>query len=405
MNIITYTKLPLKTFRLAGIALSALFALGALHAQAAVNPFLPFYGSGGTITANPSYPIVGENTHLTVQVGNSGDQPATNVRVKVSFNDWGITFMGWQEIGTVVIPSIPAGGTATAETDYIFQHRTHTCLEALIVGANQDDDLNDDRGQINLEVINAGETFSYNVPVRNEGDQPLQLLLLGRCKDAAGAAPHKCADLAKQVDLQPGQEVLVPINLDLHALAPGQAIDFVVDAFDINAASPFAPAHHNYIELHLVRQTASNLKAEALATLALVRDQTTNRSLRNRLDAAANQIALALNPRFWLDGSRVRHGEGAAVFAAEKVAVQQLLKLLGTDLTLAAKANLNEVLLKLTDADRILAETANQDAGVNTAASELIGEGDAERIDGEYSEAIQKYFKAWQEAGQHDGHH
>jgi hypothetical protein len=115
--------------------------------------------------------------------------------------------MGWQEISTVLIPSIPAGGTATAEADYVFQHRTHTCLEALIVGSDQNDDPNDDRGQINLEVINASETFSYAVPVRNDGNQPLQLLLLGHCKDAAGTVQQLLkllgADLplAAKVDL------------------------------------------------------------------------------------------------------------------------------------------------------------------------------------------------------------
>lgn len=159
----------------------------------------PFYGSGGTITANPAYPMGGQNTHITVIVSNYGDQPATNVRLKISFNDWGVTFSGWQEISTVIIPSIPAGGTATAAADYVFQHRTHTCLEALIVGSDQNDDPNDDRGQINLEVINAGETFSYAVPVRNDGNQPLQFLVLGHCKDAAGTVPHDCPKIEKIV--------------------------------------------------------------------------------------------------------------------------------------------------------------------------------------------------------------
>ncbi len=394
----------IKSTRLASAALGVFLALGAAHVRAAVNPYLPFYGSGGTITASPAYPIVGENAHIAVIVGNSGDQPATNVRLKISFNDWGVTFMGWQEITTVTIPSIPAGGTATATADYVFQHRTHTCLEALIVGSDQNDDPNDDRGQINLEVINAGETFSYGVPVRNDGNQPLQLLLLGRCKDAAGTPKHDCPDVAKQVALQPGEELLVPIDLDLRAVPPGQAIDFVVDAFDLGAADPYAPANHNYIELHVVRQTARNLKTEALAALVAVRDQTTNRALRNRLDAVASQIGLALKSKLWLDDNRVRQRGGESVFAAEKAAVQQLLQLLRADLPLAAKVDLNAVVLRLTDADRILAETANQDAGGNAEAGTQIKKGDAQRIQGEYSEAISKYFEAWHEASETEDH-
>lgn len=66
-------------------------------------------------------------------------------------------------------PGLCAGLTATATFNYVFQNRTHTCLEALIVGADENTDPNDDRGQINLEVVNAGETFSYGVPIANNG--------------------------------------------------------------------------------------------------------------------------------------------------------------------------------------------------------------------------------------------
>ena len=55
---ISVSYLILKNSRWAGAALSALLALGAAQAPAAVNPYLPFYGSGGTITVDPAYPIV-----------------------------------------------------------------------------------------------------------------------------------------------------------------------------------------------------------------------------------------------------------------------------------------------------------------------------------------------------------
>lgn len=81
--------------------------------------------------------------------------------MKLSYNDWGVTYQGWQEIDVVAIPSIPAGGTAEAEFDHVFENRAHTCLEALIVSADEDTGPNNDRCQINMEVIHAGESFGY----------------------------------------------------------------------------------------------------------------------------------------------------------------------------------------------------------------------------------------------------
>lgn len=378
-----------------GLGLAAVLA----GARAGVNPQVPFYG-GGTIIATPAYPIVGENTHIEVVVGNTGDQPASNVQVQASFNDWGVTFFGWQAIGTVTIPSIPAGGTAIAEFDHVFQNRAHTCLEALILGADQNDDPNDDRGQINLEVINAGETFTYDVPVRNEGDGPLDLLVLGRCqvKGAPGAVDgaHPCQEVAEVVHLEPGEEVLVPIAVDLAGFLPGQAIGFVVDAFDLNSADPLAPENRNHVELIIVRETARHLKQDAQAILAAVGSQTWDRALRNRLQAAAKHVGTALEPKSWSDDNRIAKAGGAAAVAQEKAAIQQVVALLRSSLPLALKVQLNDAALKLTDADRILAETAIQDAGGNAVAAARLREGDAARQRGEYEAAIQSYFKAWQ---------
>jgi hypothetical protein len=375
-----------------------LYAICASPATASVNPNLPFYGSGGTITADPAYPIVGENTHLEVVVSNNGDADALSVQVKASLNDWGVTFSGWQEIGTVTIPSITAGGTAIAEFDYVFQNRAHTCLEALIIGADQNDDVNDDRGQINLEVINSGETFSYGVPIRNHGDAPLDLLVAGRCEGQDGAVRFDCKGIAQEVHLEPGEEVIVPVELDLRLLAPGQEAEFILDAFDVGAIHPFTPANHNHVHLRIRRGIAQQLKTDALAILTAVRDEVTPRAWRNRIDEAANHIQLALGTKSWQGPNRLRKAGGAQVFAQEVAAISQLLQLLELELALSVKVKLNEVVLKLTDADRMLAQTANHDAEGQTKATELIQKGDEERQAGNYSEAVKAYLGAWKEA-------
>lgn len=391
----------IKTHRhlLQAFCAGALLTTSTLFGQTGANPNIPFYGGGGTITANPQYPIVGENTHIAVIVGNSGPQAATNVRVKISFNDWGVTYSGWQEIATITLASIPAGSTATAETDFVFQNRTHTCLEALIVGADTDDDPNDDRGQINLEVINAGETFSYGVPVVNNGNQPVDLLLIGQCrgKGVADGQGAKCKEEAQQVHLDPGEEVLVPVEVDLHGVAPGQEVVFQLDAYDVSlGADGFLPANHNYVEIHIVRQSARGLKKAALASLNAISLQVTANSLRNRINEAAKKVQHALENPLWVDADHVRKGGGAQIFADEQSALNQVLQLLGANLPATVKDALNQLALQLTDADRILAEAANDAAG--GIAQTLIDQGDAQRVAGDYASAVGSYKNAWQMA-------
>ena len=65
-------------------------------------------------------------------------------------------------------------------------------------------------------------------------------------------------------------------------------------------------------------------------------------------------------------------------------------------LSLDAKAALDTIARNLSDADRILAETANRAAGGGN--QDLINEGDEERADGEYANAVEKYRKAWQQS-------
>jgi hypothetical protein len=60
--------------KLAGLFMGLACALVAglsSRAAAQANPGLPFYGYG-SIVANPAFPVVNENTHITVAVGNTG---------------------------------------------------------------------------------------------------------------------------------------------------------------------------------------------------------------------------------------------------------------------------------------------------------------------------------------------
>ncbi len=310
-------------------SLLALAAFGTLaSAMAGANPSIGW--NYGTITATPHYPIVGEPAHLAVVVTNPGDAAATNVRVKISFNDWGVTFQGWQEIITLTVPSIPAGGQTTVETDHAFANRTHTCLEALVVGADENTNPDDDRGQINLEIVNAGETFSWNVPVVNNGDHPLNLLLVGACKgrDAAQGdlPPGPCKEDVKEVQIGAGEELLVPIEIDLRGFAVGQALDFELNAYDLGAGGgAFLP----------------------------------------------------------------QNGNGANIFAHTENAVQRILAAIDSGVDRNTKIALDTLARNLTDAARILAQANHGDASDIADGDDLRAAGQYKPAIGSYKHAWQ----------------
>lgn len=374
---------------------AAMLSLGATStAQAGPNPTVPFYG-WGAIVATPSYPIVGEQANITVRVDNTGDAEATNVRVKLSYNDWGVTFFGWQEIGEVTIPSIAAGGTFTASFDYVFENAAHTCLEALVTGSDADDNENDNRGQINLEIINVGDTFDYWVPIVNEGDEPIQVLVVPHCgagdpAGGGGADQNLCRDNREQiVDVAPGEEVLIPIHVDLRAIPPGGEVIVQVDAYNLLADNPFGPDNHNHVQIVVRRAAARALKAQSHAMLQTLAANATGGD-KGKLSSAAKHLENALAPGNWVDANHITKKGGASVFAQELAAVNTLQNLLAGGLPTAVKAQIDEVIRNLTDADRILA-TSSGNAGAT-----FVGVGDAEREAGNYGAAITAYKHAWQ---------
>lgn len=388
---------------LTGLVFGLGLALSPLASFAGANPSLPFYG-GGTITVTPHYPIVGESTHLEVVVKNTGDAPATNVKVRISFNDWGVTFNGWQEIATVALASIPAGGSATATADHVFTNPAHTCVEALVTAADEDSDPADNRSQINLEVIHAGDSFTYGVPLRNEGDVPLKVDLRGGCDErdpansaAAAVVPEKrrCEVVARDgVVIEPGQEIRVPVAIDLAGLPPGAKLDYLLVAVD-------QFGNRNHVVVQVTHATAKGLKIEAAAMANRLAGEMPTRALRQRMENVAKHIEQSLRIRRWLNENEVSAHGGSAVFAQEMAAVAQATSLLGARLPVAVKNQINAILLKLTDADRILASHAIAAAGEDldedlmVDAAELLGAGDQARETGRYARAIETYRRAW----------
>lgn len=370
-------------------------------AYAGADPAFTFYGYG-EIVPDPNPAIVNETTHISVTVHNLGNEEATNVQVKLSFNDWGVTFQGWQEIGVVTVPSIPAGGAAVAEYEYVFENRAHTCLEALIVSADENDDPNNDRGQINMEVVNAGESFQFYVPIVNNGREDLALLVHGECdrQDPTGAVAGRCrvdAGNNGMVLVPAGGEVLIPVQVEFFPdTRRGTPMEVDVNAVDIFGGE------RNHVRLRVIYNTPRGLMEDCLAALDALPPLPSpgqgkkSNGLGKKIDEIASHIEKALAAEHWVGESRLRPHPHVvqAVYGQTAVAVQQLLTLIESkDLDIAWKKQLNRCVYGLTDATRILLQTAIQDADGDLEAETLLLESDALRLAGDDAGAIRKRWR------------
>lgn len=380
-----------------GLALAISLGLLASTAHGGANPKIPAYGYG-TIVPSPNPAVVSENTHITVAVENDGDATATNVMVKLSFNDWGVTFQGWQEIGTVALSSLTAGGTGMTAYDKTFTNRAHTCLEALIVGASENTNLDDDRGQINLEVVNAGEDFSYDVPVRNEGAAPIIVDVAGNCD--TGGRPIPChAEAQDNVAIAPGIEMRVPVEVEF---APGtpRGTEVVIDVEGaLDGAAPGDANARNHVRMVVRHETAKGLKQDIVANLQALIGTLGSPKAEKDLAKAIKSIQASIESSSWIsDFSVAKAGGGSGVFSKEAKAVKSLEKL-SIALDIAGLAPERVVVeaarAALVDADRILAQSAISEASGDAAAEAELELGDKAREAGDALGAIAHYKLAW----------
>lgn len=366
-------------------------------ASAQANPKILNYG-WGQIVANPHYPIVGETATISATIHNAGTAPATNVQVKLSFNDWGVTFMGWQQMGTTqTIPVIPPNGSATVSVSHVFQNRTHTCVEAVIVGADVNDDVNDDRGQINLEVINSGETFSYDVPIVNNGEGNLNvdvngMLFFREGQGLPGGGELPVDVFPHELELAPGETALVHVELDLRILPPGPLM------LMIEAREQGNDGNRNNVMFEIRRTTAYQLKRDAVAALQALQPNMPTVAQRNKVGNAIGHVQKSMDTRLWKPGDEnrlARTNAAHSVFVQEAAAAHILEGLLGESIGLNLKVQIDGVIRGLCDADRILTESAIADAGGHAAAAAIRQQADDAREQGVYPDAMRKYGQSW----------
>jgi hypothetical protein len=143
--------------------------------------------------------------------------------------------------------------------------------------------------------------------------------------------------------------------------------------------------------------TARSLKQAALSALqGMAVDAKALKALASATDAVSASLADSL----WIDDGHLSLNGGTKVFDAEKRAVKEL-----TRKELSAYSQTAAVIGMLLDADRLLAQTAIDDAVAANAkpkdvqmASDALSKADAARASGRYEQAIDGYKAAWERA-------
>mmetsp|Transcript_105689 Transcript_105689/g.158207 ORF Transcript_105689/g.158207 Transcript_105689/m.158207 type:complete len:369 (+) Transcript_105689:1-1107(+) len=151
-----------------------LVALPLFFALAFAQPADPGFPPGPFAIMPDSFPgIVGINTDIDVLLLNYGNTDTT-AEVELSFNDWGVTYMGWQPIGTMPF-TLLANDNDRKTFSHTFANRAHTCLQAVVTdpGTGGNDNENNDRTQINWEVVHADEDYDMWVPFGNGADEEI----------------------------------------------------------------------------------------------------------------------------------------------------------------------------------------------------------------------------------------
>ncbi len=131
---------------------------------------------------------------------------------------------------------------------------------------------------------------------------------------------------------------------------------------------------------------------------------------REMLDDAIQHMARSLRFRYWVDDSHLKRSFAEDVFDHEKDAVRHLMELRRHNMKHPKGAKVPpEVILDLINrivgADRFLAavgivdaqEAAGQQRDINKANRHL-AKGDTEAANGDYKEAINRYYEAWADA-------
>lgn len=144
---------------------------------------------------------------------------------------------------------------------------------------------------------------------------------------------------------------------------------------------------------------AQDLKEWAIEELNALKSQV-NKAGKGKLGEAIECLNESLSDELWVDGSHLSPDNGGDVFSSEKDALNTLMGIIRKPRQFGASATVvtelkNIIELRILEADRLLAQTALDQAGSD---SPFMGEAETAIGNGQYGKAVGYYLKAWQAA-------
>lgn len=154
-----------------GVALFAVAITGVVGQNG--NPGFPSYFA---ITPENTPGVQGVPTDIDAWTFNYGSDPVTDVKIELSHSGWGMGYAGWVPIGTTTF-DLAAGANYQHTFTHTFDFAAHACLQVVIVdpGSGGNTDTNDDRVQINWDVISADDAQEIDlyIPFGNGADEEI----------------------------------------------------------------------------------------------------------------------------------------------------------------------------------------------------------------------------------------
>jgi len=151
--------------------------------------------------------------------------------------------------------------------------------------------------------------------------------------------------------------------------------------------------------------TPRAVKLGVLADLVALRATVTDRSDREKLDAAIKHLGKSVDPQLWRDDSHPDEEDGGRVFGEERDAVGELRDLIRDPHGTVPDAVVLALINRMVGADRLIAQVAIADAearGGNPAriarARDEVAQGNRELSKGRFEDAIEHYRDAWKQA-------
>ena len=187
--------------------------------------------------------------------------------------------------------------------------------------------------------------------------------------------------------------------------APASGSTFPMGTTNVICKSTDAELHVNTATFPVTVRTPLETKRNVLGQLIALRATVTDQQDGKKLDDAINQLRQSVDPNLWANSSHPNEKDVETVFNDEKDTVHKLLDLIKNKHSTIPDANLQAFIDRITQADRVLALVAINDAisrGGDSkeidGANKELAKGEEQLANGKPEDAIEHYKNAWKQA-------